>query len=228
MLRLFITLIFLTLIQGCSTIQVPNDFTTEEYPNKGILVASTTVPQFDQHVRLELRYHISKLKKVATPKRKNSVRPINYFYLSSEHMQEDSMFSNADGVVHAQILNPGKYKLTGWSLSTGINLFIHPKKLEPIYFEITPGRVTYLGSLNMNNSYGENIFGTPLARGGIVTLSDEEQRDIDIFSKLAPQVLLPIENQVPKVRIWLSEGMSMSDMEVSEQTTPNEKSNNLD
>jgi hypothetical protein len=222
MLRLFITVILLTLIQGCSTIKVPYDFTTEEYPNKGILVASTTVPKFDQHVRLELRYHISKLKKVAAPKRKNYARPINYFYLSSEHMQEDSMFSDSDGVVHAQILNPGKYKLTGWSLSTGINLFIHPKKLKPIYFEIIPGRVTYLGSLNMNNSFRKNIFGTPLAREGIVTFSDEEQRDMDAFSKLAPQILLPIENQVPKVRVWLPEEMPMNDLENLEKNTPNE------
>lgn len=226
MIRIILSLFFLSFIQGCTTIRVPEDFSAEKYPNQGVLVVSTTVPQFEEFVSFELRYHIVKLEEVTRDRGDRSSLPTNYFYLKSYHMQEDSMFSDADGTIHAQALYPGQYKLMRWSMSTGAGLFIHPKELEPIFFEIFPGKITYLGSVNMNNSYGKNIFGVPLARGGIVTFSDEQQRDMGEFSKVRPNILIPVDKQVPEVPIWLPKGVTMSDFEkASEPAEESEGSN---
>jgi len=213
MIRIILSLFFLSFIQGCSTIRVPEDFSSEKYPNQGVLVVSTTVPQFEELVGFELRYHIVKAEEADQDRDERGSLTNNYFYLKSYHMQDDSMFSDADGTIHAEALYPGKYKLMRWSMSTGAGLFIYPKELEPVFFEIFPGKITYLGSIHMNNSYGKNIFGIPLARGGIVTFSDEQQRDMGEFSKVRPNILIPIDKQIPKVPIWLPKGVTMSDFE---------------
>jgi hypothetical protein len=232
---ILITLLF-AMSYGCSNIHIPSDFSTQLYPNHGILVVSSTTPTFDESVGFQLVYHVDKIGGSTVPsssppkqdsnargKRSNYIPQKFNFRIESAQKQEDSDFSDADGIVFAQLLPKGKYELSRWSIATGIGLFIHPKELEPIHFDVTAGEITYLGNLHMNNSYGKNIFGVPLARGGIVSFADKEERDMKVFKEKAPKINLPIKKQLPQTPIWLPKGMSLSDLETIENANPDEK-----
>jgi hypothetical protein len=232
---ILITLLF-AMSYGCSNIYIPSDFSAQLYPNHGILVVSSTTPTFDESVGFQMVYHVNKIGGSTVPnspppkqdsnargKRSNYIPKKLSFWIESAQKQEDSDFSDADGIIFGKLLPKGKYELSRWSIATGIGLYIHPKKLEPIHFDVTAGEITYLGNLHMNNSYGKNIFGVPLARGGIVSFADEEERDMKIFKEKAPKINLPINKQLPQTPIWLPKGMSLSDLETTENANPDEK-----
>lgn len=225
-LKTVIITLLLSMSYGCSNIHIPSDFSTQLYPNNGILVVSSTTPSFDESVNFQLVYHVNKIGGSTTPasplpeqesystgKRSNYIPERLSFWIESTQREEDSDFTDADGIIFAKSLPIGKYELSRWSLATGVGLFIHPPKLEPIEFEIIPGKITYLGNLHMNNSYGKNIFGIPLARGGIVSFADKEERDMKVFKEKAPKIILPIRKQLPQMPFWLPKGVSLSDID---------------
>lgn len=206
------TILFAFTATACTTINIPYDFSTEKYPDKGILVASTSIPTFDETVGFSLLYHIKKVEAKDTEAPKfgeleylmGENRKTKYFKLEVSQSGDSSDFANTDGKVHARILDAGEYELVRWSMSTGYNKFIHPHKLKPVRFKIIPGKITYLGNLHMNNSYGKNIFGVALARGGLVSFYDEENRDIKKFQTKS-DISLPVIKQLPDVPVWLPE-----------------------
>jgi len=219
---LILTLFVLT-CSACSTIRVPEDFSTKKYPKKGILLASTSIPNFEETVGFSLLYHIHQ---VEVSDQTAGYDNTNYVRLEVAQRGEDSDFADADGNVHAWALTPGTYELTRWSLSTGYNKFIHPKPLKPITFEITPGHITYLGNIHMNNSYGKNIFGIALARGGLVSFHNEFDRDFQALMTKRPNIeVLPVVDQVPDTPIWLPVGFSLKPHENQSKVAGDGKEN---
>ena len=116
---------------------------------------------------------------------------------------------NKSGRLLLLSLAEGKYELINWELvvpSGTASKYIYPKNPKPIPFVVTPGEILYIGSLNLNVLYGENIFGIEIPAGAIASASDESERDIKLLHAKYPKFSAwPVSVKIPDLSPLTSE-----------------------
>ncbi len=131
-------------------------------------------------------------------------------YLKSENDYNpfDNDFKNNNkvwGRVFAIKLPAGRYELSNWAMSNyGSKSYVIPKRVEPIYFDIKPHTVTYLGNYFFKTKFeGKNLFGYPIPNGGEVIITNQYNTDMQIAKKKYPNIKnLPTQIQVKQVSSW--------------------------
>jgi hypothetical protein len=103
----------------------------------------------------------------------------------------DTDFADDFGQLFVLKLKAGDYELRGWDymdVSAAQDTYGPTAKLEPIPFQVTAGRASYLGSLAvMMKDAGKNVLGmrTVIAWP---TLADRGQRDLSVLFKKCPAI----------------------------------------
>ncbi len=123
--------------------------------------------------------------------------------LADKNLSEDSK----RGRLLAFKAEPGNYDLTRWEMY----VFTYPsykyislKEFVPLEFDVTAGKITYLGNLHLDAILAENFFGVKLPFGAISNISDESQRDIENLKEKYSNISDgPITKQVPDGDIWI-------------------------
>lgn len=113
-----------------------------------------------------------------------------------------------EGRVQAVPLEPGEYELYTWVLDiqvVGGYGSISPKvPPTPIPFVISPGSVTYLGSLHGQTIMGKNLFGMDVPGSGTTDITDKSERDIPMLLDKYPMLNgWPVDNVRLNGQAWL-------------------------
>lgn len=99
-----------------------------------------------------------------------------------------SDYRNVYGYLYVISLPPGDHSFTGWQISNGTGLRIYPSEEPPPQtFHIDAGEIKYLGNFHGNLVRGKNIFGATITGGGVVSLNDEQVRDMELLIARYPQ-----------------------------------------
>lgn len=97
-------------------------------------------------------------------------------------------FKDSHGHLLVLSLPPGKHVIDYWQITNGSGLRIFPKeKPKPLEFEVTNGKIKYLGNLHANLQTGKNIFGITITGNGYPEVIDRQTRDIPMFEDKYPQ-----------------------------------------
>lgn len=206
------------LATACSkTLLIPEDFSAEKYPTDGVLLVSTSLPHFNEEAIFYFRYTMERVQEPGAWKKrflKNEgvktpgKHERHSFDIYAVQSRENSDFEDVDGRVSVVALKEGKYKVTGWVLSIpagmGGQITYRPDPpLEPIYFEVHPGKITYLGNIHMLNTFRKRgMLQSNVAQGGPVEFFDMLDRDLAVMQKKLPQISLPVVKQVPGPGYW--------------------------
>ncbi|VAW78396.1 hypothetical protein MNBD_GAMMA12-2921 [hydrothermal vent metagenome] len=87
-------------------------------------------------------------------------------------------FGDSCGRVFVSSLKAGKYEFLGFQTAGGHGVNYHGSM--KIRFDVTAGKVTYLGYFNFATHYGDRVFG--------VIVKDRRIRDIPLFRKHVPSL----------------------------------------
>ncbi len=178
--RLIMACLVIMGLAGCAAKSIRNDFTLGKEQAEGIVVLSVSHD-------------------LAGPRGTKAI-----FYMDGGAAHGGSMLFSVDDVIpgisrsgefedsrgHLLVLAlpPGRHIIDYWQITNGSGLRIFPKeKPKPLEFEVTSGKVKYLGNLHANLQTGKNIFGITITGNGYPEVVDRQTRDIPMFEDKYPQ-----------------------------------------
>jgi len=187
--NVFLLIVSVLLMQGCVGVNLGLKPKEKIEPNNGVFVISATRKG-------------AGIASVTIEGEKGKLYVVKSLDILSGNIEEGEI----EGNVYAFQGKPGIYKLVHWQLYiySGITeTVISPKKLEPITFEVKPGKITYLGNYHIDTLYGKNILGIDIPAGAKITISDKEYRDLSIAKKEHPNIAnMPVIKSVSSIQNW--------------------------
>jgi hypothetical protein len=166
------------------------DFRLNPESGKGLLVASLSMPSISHGHLANMRCSLHYRQLSAGRARSFAKR----FVLERESFVTGrTIRSDFDkpvfGVVFAAELPAGQYELTHWLLDGNTTpILIKSDGNRPIPFEVRPGRVTYMGNLDLEIGTGKNLLRQNVLVDAGVALSDQEERDVAILLRKFPLI----------------------------------------
>jgi hypothetical protein len=186
------TLLFIFLISGCATNSLTPKPVTKANLNesRGILVGSfSRDPE-----RADYHSQTFFFKNASTGER-YTIKSQTKFNLLKGRTTDDFETEDSEGGVFVFSLPAGKYIFYDFYLFLEAGQFSkswRPKEPFAIPFIVQPSKVNYVGEFKLSQHTGKNFFGMSVLAGGVWLVSDQNQRDISIFSEKYPDI--PIEN----------------------------------
>lgn len=114
-------------------------------------------------------------------------------------------------------LPAGRHTLDAWQLRDSTTTWVQPAgALVPLAFEVKPGEVTYLGSVQATLAVRRGPMGLAVVDGGQVELRDQRERDIAVVERLYPQFKGQIVPRLLTQGAWASP----AGVEVVQDTKP--------
>lgn len=97
---------------------------------------------------------------------------------------------------------PGKYYISDWLLYIFMypsEKTVRPKNFEPLKFSVESGKITYIGNLHIETTYGKNILGITIPSSGIPSIDNNEEIDLKLLSKKYKNFnTWPVKVDIPK------------------------------
>lgn len=115
-----------------------------------------------------------------------------------------SEYKDVRGRLFAVPLPPGDHEFTNWSITNGSGLRIFPRGMPTQRFQVNAGQVKYLGRFHGHLARGKNIFGITVTGDGFVSVSDEQERDLELLGRRFPQYSAKVEVDLLRTGPWMS------------------------
>ncbi|MDH5473647.1 MAG: hypothetical protein OEY87_06810 [Gammaproteobacteria bacterium] len=165
---LFLLVLLTFLMMGCTTTNIPNNYTLPEDASVGIATGSIT--------------YLSKCEQSGVYKVVvSNIETNNNYIITSGPWYRPVDDEIGVGWPFAIELPAGKYTITGWEIQHGY-AFLYSSSAISIPFSIEAGTVAYLGNFNFYET-GHTLCA---AKAAIVSLEDKSRRDISIIKKRHP------------------------------------------
>lgn len=193
------SLFLLPLILGaCAATQIPPDYKPEAAPQNGVAVFSVSHDLAGGGFNTAIVY----LNDGVLSGKSGAM------YQSGEQnlmgIPKDSEFANAYGHLYVVSLATGDYEFTGWQISNGSGLRIFPSKdTHTQRFRVNAGEVLYLGNFHGNLVRGKNIFGMTITGDGVMSVGDEQARDLELLFRRHPDFKGKVKVELLRNGVWL-------------------------
>lgn len=208
-----ISILSLMLLLGCaSTGQLDSE--TEPNPINGVFVASITMGGPAEDARFNYQRIGSNDGLPMTAQQRNLIQRVNPRIKTRAKKETKPKLKNdfdvkniKEGRVLAFEVPAGNYELNSWEIQlfsiSVVDENIRPKNIQPLYFSVKPGEITYIGNLHLETTTSKGLFGRPYASGGYANITDTNEIDLPIFREKYPKLKdLPVNINVPVTLEW--------------------------
>lgn len=104
------------------------------------------------------------------------------------------------GFVGSLRLAPGEYEIFNVEARYGNNWF-SVKQDFSIPFTVSAGAITYVGAYTFDAVTGKNIFGSTIPVGPVISIGDQQTRDIAVIKARLPETVgMNVQRSVPDAR----------------------------
>lgn len=99
-------------------------------------------------------------------------------------------FEDENGKLLVELLKPGIYALTRWTLNNSTGTVFSPRyPLEQLKFEVAAGQVVYIGNIHFDLATGKNHLGLWNVTGGAwARYQNKSERDLALAKQMFPNV----------------------------------------
>jgi len=193
-IRFFILGTLAFVVSACATLKSPvdNDFRLGPNSTNGLAFGTVTQPIVDVLLKPNTVYVFESIDgKISFEVKAYDIQLLG--------IKGRDKIGNNEGQMFAVELPAGTYKINRWVVRIGYayNTTRHP--LKPFYFEVQPGKATYIGELNSAQGQSWNTPGTAhvgVYNGGLLTpkvywyprIIDQTRRDLALFRNQYPNM----------------------------------------
>lgn len=183
-------------LAGCATTITPNspdDLKAERLNDQtGILVGSfTRLPERQEHVSHTLYFQQEEIEQ-----RPYEIMSFHGNDVLGLYPRDDFQEQDRKGLLFAFALPAGNYHFVSYSLESGEG---HWRPTQPfsVPFTVEPGKVNYVGDIQLVVHEGQDIFGMTTARGGTFHFMNARKKDLPLLKAKYPDI--PWNNLVTTV-----------------------------
>ncbi|WP_034351404.1 hypothetical protein [Herbaspirillum sp. GW103] len=192
----FICLLVL-LLTACAASNVDRDFSLENNPDQGIVIASVSFDRAGSRNSQAMFYLDEGIPGAPVPARRLEALP--------EHatIRMGSQFKDSYGQVLAISLPAGRHTISSWRLVRSAAYSLSPsEKMPPLEFHVAAGKVQYIGNLHLNLVEGKNMLGLRMVADASPEIRDRQDRDLPIIKKKYPQFADRMEIRLLPLGTW--------------------------
>ena len=169
-------------LSACAGPQLSQQSTSAEVEKSGTLVLSVT-HDYDTGIRAMATVVIGRV----AGEKNEDVRLLKSLR-DAMGIRTRGDYENGYGQVYVLTVQPGRYRLISWSTKSGYAI-LTPKDRPPQYeFEVGPGEIIYLGSINVIHAQGKSIIGFPVVADALPQILDRSIEDVGIAETKAPVI----------------------------------------
>lgn len=182
-MKIFGALVACFILSGCMATSVWNvrdDFSQDQLVGNGMIIGSVTQSQSEDKGHQGGTASISGF----TVYFENiETEQVSYFksdpwLLGGMTKGEFKELDRGRGKVFAIQLPPGKYKYDWWHATQGAYTQLNPVNPKVFEFEVIEGQATYIGNLDFELVFGQNVFGMGILVEAIQSVQDQYERDM--------------------------------------------------
>lgn len=181
------TFILVALLGGCASVSV------YEGPNAGYAVTSIAIKSGASFDTVGLHF-----------RRRGSGDDRARLWFSKDFVtlgpKADFDTAQNKGFVGSLRLAPGEYEIFNVEARYG-NQWFSVKKDFSIPFTVGSGAITYVGAYTFDAVYGKNFFGATVPAGPIISIGDQQARDVAAIKARLPETAgMSVQRSVPDPR----------------------------
>lgn len=196
------------LLTGCAVSNVDRDFSLENNPDQGVVIASVSFDRAGSRNFQAMFYLDEGIPGAPVPARRLEALP--------EHVtiRIGSQFKDSYGQVLAISLPAGRHTISSWRLVRSAGYILSPsQKMAPLEFHVEAGKVQYIGNLHLNLAEGKNMLGFRIVTDASPEIRDRQDRDLPIIKKKYPQFADRTEIRLLPLGTWEGGGATIRDIQ---------------
>jgi len=196
------------LLTGCAVSNVDRDFSFENNPEQGIVIASVSFDRAGSRNFQAMFYLDEGITGASVPSRRLEALP------ERVTIRMGSQFKDSYGQVLAISLPAGRHVISSWRLVRSAGYIVSPSgKMPPLEFQVEAGKVQYIGNLHLNLAEANNVFGFRIVADASPEIRDSQDRDLPIIRKKYPQFADRMEIRLLPLGPWEGGGPTVRDIQ---------------
>lgn len=189
---------------NAAPLEVKADYKFESDAKTGLVLFATWMPDMTGFVTENTLVKIF-FRDATKSRYTGKMIPFYRKMLFKAEVQSD--YEDGYGLLRAIELPPGDYVFSEWHFFNGSGVTFYPKDLGELPFKVAAGRVTYVGSFDLDVQRGKNVFGVEVALNPWLLISDRRDRDLLLLQRKFPGIPADlVDIQIPDPTPWQAGG----------------------